>query len=134
MCSLAITILYAWVMLVLNRSFKAVMFLTLMRPSLVLFMFLFFFSSRRRHTRLQGDEFRRVLFRSHGKGKQEIGHRQQARLVFFHPRAGLGMAAPGTGPMVTGLISVVRLSALAAVELSAAHGRQIGRASCRERV
>src|SRR2546426_5953878 len=64
MCSLAITILYAWVMLVLNRSFKAVMFLTLMRPSLVLFMFLFFFSSRRRHTRLQGDEFRRVLFRS----------------------------------------------------------------------
>src|SRR5256885_15007234 len=27
---------------------------------------IFFFSSRRRHTRLQGDEFRRVLFRSAG--------------------------------------------------------------------
>src|SRR5204863_6369036 len=34
-------------MLVLNLPFKALMFLTLMRQSLVLF---FFFSSRRRHT------------------------------------------------------------------------------------
>src|SRR5437763_17035859 len=51
-------------MLVLNLPFKALMFLTLMRPSLVLFLvlwlklvkdFLFFFSSRRRHTIYIGD-------------------------------------------------------------------------------
>src|SRR5262249_25417549 len=35
-----ITILEAWVMLVLNLAFKALMFLTLMRPSLVLFLVL----------------------------------------------------------------------------------------------
>src|SRR5207244_3606584 len=40
MCLLPITILYAWVMLVLNLPFKALMFLTLMRPSLVLFLVL----------------------------------------------------------------------------------------------
>src|SRR5205807_782531 len=40
MCLLAITILWAWVMLVLNLPFKALMFLTLMRPSLVLFLVL----------------------------------------------------------------------------------------------
>src|SRR5690606_1314201 len=39
-CSLPITILWAWVMLVLNLPFKALMFLTLMRPSLVLFLVL----------------------------------------------------------------------------------------------
>src|SRR6267142_626046 len=38
MCLLPITILSAWVMLVLNLPFKALMFLTLMRPSLVLFL------------------------------------------------------------------------------------------------
>src|SRR5205807_515432 len=38
MCLLPITILQAWVMLVLNLPFKALMFLTLMRPSLVLFL------------------------------------------------------------------------------------------------
>src|SRR5437762_9763246 len=38
MCLLPITILKAWVMLVLNLPFKALMFLTLMRPSLVLFL------------------------------------------------------------------------------------------------
>src|SRR5689334_7974429 len=37
---LPITILEAWVMLVLNLPFKALMFLTLMRPSLVLFLVL----------------------------------------------------------------------------------------------
>src|SRR5437016_10685379 len=42
-------------MLVLNLPFKALMFLTLMRPSLVVFLVLFFFSSRRRHTRLVSD-------------------------------------------------------------------------------
>src|SRR5438105_6495517 len=42
-------------MLVLNLPFKALMFLTLMRPSLVLFLVLFFFSSRRRHTRSTRD-------------------------------------------------------------------------------
>src|SRR5580700_5033698 len=40
MCLLPITILQAWVMLVLNLPFKALMFLTLMRPSLVLFLVL----------------------------------------------------------------------------------------------
>src|SRR5689334_19818110 len=40
MCLLPITILYAWVLLVLNLPFKALMFLTLMRPSLVLFLVL----------------------------------------------------------------------------------------------
>src|SRR5215208_8437550 len=40
MCLLPITILYAWVMLVLNLPFKALRFLTLMRPSLVLFLVL----------------------------------------------------------------------------------------------
>src|SRR5882672_8137254 len=40
MCLLPITILEAWVMLVLNLPFKALMFLTLMRPSLVLFLVL----------------------------------------------------------------------------------------------
>src|SRR5262247_1132023 len=40
MCLLPITILSAWVMLVLNLPFKALMFLTLMRPSLVLFLVL----------------------------------------------------------------------------------------------
>src|SRR5205085_2764602 len=40
MCLLPITILWAWVMLVLNLPFKALMFLTLMRPSLVLFLVL----------------------------------------------------------------------------------------------
>src|SRR5438067_1165904 len=40
MCLLPITILKAWVMLVLNLPFKALMFLTLMRPSLVLFLVL----------------------------------------------------------------------------------------------
>src|SRR5438270_609032 len=40
MCLLPITILLAWVMLVLNLPFKALMFLTLMRPSLVLFLVL----------------------------------------------------------------------------------------------
>src|SRR5205823_2743753 len=40
MCLLPITILYAWVMLVLNLPFKALMFLTLMRPFLVLFLVL----------------------------------------------------------------------------------------------
>src|SRR2546429_5197043 len=40
-------------MLVLNLPFKDLMFLTLMRISLVLF--LFFFSSRRRHTRCSRD-------------------------------------------------------------------------------
>src|SRR6266699_2405066 len=39
MCLLPITI-QAWVMLVLNLPFKALMFLTLMRPSLVLFLVL----------------------------------------------------------------------------------------------
>src|SRR5712672_4325844 len=39
-CLLPITILWAWVMLVLNLPFKALMFLTLMRPSLVLFLVL----------------------------------------------------------------------------------------------
>src|SRR4051812_7496492 len=39
-CLLAITILSAWVMLVLNLPSKALMFLTLMRPSLVLFLVL----------------------------------------------------------------------------------------------
>src|SRR6516164_5904654 len=34
MCLLPITILQAWAMLVLNLPFKALMFLTLMRPSL----------------------------------------------------------------------------------------------------
>src|SRR6478736_4905488 len=38
MCLLPITILYAWVMLVLNLPVKALMFLALMRPSLVLFL------------------------------------------------------------------------------------------------
>src|SRR5437762_6922373 len=48
-------------MLVVNMPLKALMFLTLMRPSLVLFLVLwlrlvrFFFSSRRRHTRYIGD-------------------------------------------------------------------------------
>src|SRR5260370_572830 len=37
---LPITILYAWVMLVLNLPFKALMFLTLIRPSLVLILVL----------------------------------------------------------------------------------------------
>src|SRR4051812_7122459 len=37
---LPLTILYAWVMLVLNLPFKALMFLTLMRPSLVLCLLL----------------------------------------------------------------------------------------------
>src|SRR4051794_19249817 len=37
---LPITILEAWVMLVLNLPFKALMFLTLMKPSLVLFLVL----------------------------------------------------------------------------------------------
>src|SRR5205823_2107053 len=37
---IAITIVLAWVMLVLNLPFKALMFLTLMRPSLVLFQVL----------------------------------------------------------------------------------------------
>src|SRR5699024_12369752 len=36
MCLLPITILYAWVMMVLYLPFKALMFLTLMRPSLVM--------------------------------------------------------------------------------------------------
>src|SRR5262245_35562689 len=40
MCLLPITILYAWVLLVLNLPFKALMFLTLMRPSIVLFLVL----------------------------------------------------------------------------------------------
>src|SRR5690606_39803705 len=40
MCLLQITILLAWVMLGLNLPFKALMFLTLMRPSLVLFLVL----------------------------------------------------------------------------------------------
>src|SRR5215467_16084313 len=40
MCLLPITILYAWVMLVLNLPFKALMFLTLMRQCLVLFLVL----------------------------------------------------------------------------------------------
>src|SRR5215217_8002352 len=40
MCLLPITILYAWVMLVLNLPFQALMFLTLMWPSLVLFLVL----------------------------------------------------------------------------------------------
>src|SRR5262252_9990370 len=40
MCLLPITILKAWMMLVLNLPFKALMFLTLMRPSLVLFLVL----------------------------------------------------------------------------------------------
>src|SRR6266850_6732564 len=40
MCLLPITILYAWVILVLNLPFKALMFLTLIRPSLVLFLVL----------------------------------------------------------------------------------------------
>src|SRR5262245_18495475 len=40
MCLPPITILQAWVMLVLNLPFKALMFLTLMRPSLVLFLVL----------------------------------------------------------------------------------------------
>src|SRR5262245_15802886 len=42
-------------MLVLNLPFKALMFLTLMRPALHLFLVLFFFSSRRRHTRCLSD-------------------------------------------------------------------------------
>src|SRR2546423_5401412 len=33
----------------------------------------FFFSSRRRHTRLQGDEFRRVLFRSRSRQSELRG-------------------------------------------------------------
>src|SRR6476469_1632952 len=40
MCLITITILEAWVMLVLNLPFKALMLLTLMRPSLVLFLVL----------------------------------------------------------------------------------------------
>src|SRR5207244_11612425 len=40
MCWLPITILYACVMLILNLPFKALMFLTLIRPSLVLFLVL----------------------------------------------------------------------------------------------
>src|SRR5699024_12722618 len=36
MCLLPITLLYAWVMMVLYLPFKALMFLTLMRPSLVM--------------------------------------------------------------------------------------------------
>src|SRR5580700_7653337 len=40
MCLLPITIPKAWVMLVLNLPFKALMFLTLMRPSLVLLLVL----------------------------------------------------------------------------------------------
>src|SRR5205085_1062925 len=40
MCWLPITILKTWMMLVLNLPFKALMFLTLMRPSLVLFLVL----------------------------------------------------------------------------------------------
>src|SRR5215208_3613356 len=40
MCLLPITILWAWVMLVLNLPLKALMFLTLMRRSLVLFLVL----------------------------------------------------------------------------------------------
>src|SRR5476649_2007193 len=40
MCLLPITILYAWVMLVLNLPFKALMYLTLMMTSLVLFLVL----------------------------------------------------------------------------------------------
>src|SRR6266542_863847 len=40
MCLLPIQLLLAWVMLVLNLPFKALMFLTLMRPSLVLFLVL----------------------------------------------------------------------------------------------
>src|SRR5258708_600347 len=38
MCFLPITIMEAWGMLVLNLPFKALMFLTLMGPSLVLFL------------------------------------------------------------------------------------------------
>src|SRR3546814_828740 len=38
MCLLPITLLYGWVMLVLNLHIKAIMFLTLMRLSLVLFL------------------------------------------------------------------------------------------------
>src|SRR5207249_3450798 len=40
MCLLPITILEAWVMLLLNLPFKGLMFLTLMRPSLDLFLVL----------------------------------------------------------------------------------------------
>src|SRR4051812_35141517 len=40
MCLLPVTLVEAWVMPVLNLPFKALMFLTLIRPSLVLFLLL----------------------------------------------------------------------------------------------
>src|SRR2546430_9651196 len=42
-------------MLILNLTFKHLMSLTLMSPYLVMFLVLYFFSSRRRHTRFDCD-------------------------------------------------------------------------------
>src|SRR5690348_17978606 len=99
---------------------------------------LFFFSSRRRHTRWTGDwEFRRVLFRSceleraagrdfRGQAKQdglchvlELNRLEQTGLGHYREERQRSQSAE---------------QRTAAISCSADDDRKIGRASCRERV
>ena len=68
----------------------------------------------------------RPQFLGHGEGHQEIRHGQQLAVLASDPLRGLGVTALRTGAMMAGVIGVVKLAAVAAIELAAQSGRATG--------
>jgi len=62
----------------------------------------------------------------HGEGDQVISHGQQLTSLAVAPLGGIGVTALGTGPVVAGVIGIVLLAAVAAVELPAQGGGAAG--------
>src|SRR5256885_3854906 len=92
----------------------------------VLYCYFFFFSSRRRHTRLQGDWSSDVCSSDLGHHTvEDVGITLGTCLAeALGDKAGIARFGSGLFPLDEALVEV-------ALDLS---GRQIGRASCRERV
>src|SRR5690348_17723091 len=104
-------------------------------------MAVFFFSSRRRHTRWTGDWSSDVCSSDLGQSEQALGKRvalvtahrgllveDRAQELFHHGVAPRHHLDPGQR------VEFIRGEAAATVRQGFAHARKIGRASCRERV
>src|SRR2546427_9493906 len=105
----------------------------------LLILAIFFFSSRRRHTRFDCDwSFRRVLFRSSLGAAAVVAHHTfgGAELAFAHrpaPDTRLALAL-ATGTVAGHAAARAQLTLQLLVNSAARSGAEIGRASCRERV
>ena len=62
----------------------------------------------------------------HGEGDQVIRHGQEFAALALQPLGGIGVAAPGTGAVMAGVISEVLPATLTLVELAAQRRRAAG--------